>query len=100
MNKWHYLCEGLASSRRLLVSTGFTNAEIGEFSAVNREQMIACGVLSAIECGCDPSIWRDEAYRNRDPFEALSKMTEAEKLRVREYADASLDEFVTEEQRS
>src|SRR5580704_14466584 len=96
MNKWHYLCEGLASSRRLLVSTGFSNAEIREFSAVNREQMIACGVLSAVEFGCEPYVWRDEAYRNRDPFEALAKMTEGEKREVREYADASPDDFVTE----
>jgi hypothetical protein len=97
MNKWHHLSEACASSRRLLVAAGFSNAEIGEFSAVNREQLIACGVLSAVEWGCKPWIYRTEEYRNREPFEVLAKMTEAEKLEVREYADASLDEFVMEE---
>jgi len=94
MNAHHYLAENPQTARRLLVICGFTNAEIRAFSSEHREQSIALGILTAIECGCQPYVARSQEYRDREPISALNAMKEPQKKCVREFAAASFEEFL------
>jgi hypothetical protein len=81
---------------KILIAAGFSNGEIAEFSAANRTDVIADGIRQGVACGCDPTVYHDEEFTHRDPFEALAGMSADERRELRAFAVADLTEFFDE----